>query len=67
VHDFLLDEERTSPEYAAVFSVHMLVVTEGGRAYTVNEVKDWFVRAGLSQVELIEVDSKSRLVVGVKP
>ncbi len=67
VHDFLMDEERTSPEYAAVFSVHMLVVTEGGRAYTVNEVKDWFVRAGLSQVELIEVDSKSRLVVGVKP
>jgi SAM-dependent methyltransferase len=33
VHDFLLDEDGTSPASGAMFSLNMLVNTDGGRSY----------------------------------
>jgi predicted O-methyltransferase YrrM len=48
IQDFFLNDDGTSPPEAAMFSVHMLAVTPGGRAYTYREVGDMMVRAGLS-------------------
>jgi hypothetical protein len=46
VHEFLLDEDKTAPMTAALFAVHMLVMTEGGRAYSRSEIAGWIDRAG---------------------
>lgn len=67
VHDFLLEDDCTSPYFAALFSAHMLVVTDGGRTYSVSEVQNWFNQAGLDDVHQLELDNQSGLIIGTKP
>ncbi len=67
VHDSLLTEDRTSPYFAALFSIYLLTLTEKGRCYTVNETKEWLIQAGLKEVIRIEIDAESDIIMGVKP
>jgi ubiquinone/menaquinone biosynthesis C-methylase UbiE/DNA-binding transcriptional ArsR family regulator len=46
VQEFLLEESKTAPPGPAFFSVHMLAVTEGGRAYTAGEISSLLTSAG---------------------
>ncbi|MFO0753256.1 MAG: methyltransferase [Thermodesulfovibrionales bacterium] len=46
IQEFFLDPKRTSPPQSALFSVNMLVNTEGGRCYAPSEMKRWLARAG---------------------
>jgi len=50
VQEFLLSEGKTSPPGPAVFSVHMVAVTEGGRAYTAKEIMGMLRSAGFRKV-----------------
>jgi ubiquinone/menaquinone biosynthesis C-methylase UbiE len=50
VQEFLLQESKTAPPGPAFFSVHMLAVTEGGRAYTAGEISSLLTSAGLRKV-----------------
>lgn len=50
VQEFLLDEGKTSPPGPAFFSVHMVAVTEGGRAYTAGEIAGMLSTAGFRKV-----------------
>ncbi len=67
IHDFLLNDDCASPYQAALFSTHMLVITEGGQSYSANEARDWFAQAGLKQIQALEIDAQSSLMVGIKP
>lgn len=51
VHEFPLDETRTSPPPSALFGINMLVATESGRCYTPSEIKDWLKAAGLKGIK----------------
>jgi cyclopropane fatty-acyl-phospholipid synthase-like methyltransferase len=64
IKDFLLDPDRTSPPWGAVFAVNMLVNTEEGDCYTVDEVKRWFEEAGLRFERLVELTPQTRLALG---
>lgn len=66
VKDLFLDPGRTAPAGAALFAVSMLVSTERGDAYTVEEVQEWMAAAGLTPAEVLPVATRSRLVVGRK-
>jgi precorrin-6B methylase 2 len=66
VHDFLLSEERTSPLKSAMFAVHMLAVTEGGRVYTPGEIMDWLRQAGFVNISCTQVSDNNMLVEGSK-
>jgi ubiquinone/menaquinone biosynthesis C-methylase UbiE len=46
VQEFLINSERTRPIWSSLFSVNMLVNTDGGRTYTPEEVKSWLLRLG---------------------
>jgi ubiquinone/menaquinone biosynthesis C-methylase UbiE len=46
VKDFFLDDTRTSPENAAIFSINMLVGTPDGNSYTWSETEEWLRAAG---------------------
>lgn len=50
VHDFIVEDCRTAPLFAALFSVHMLAYTRGGRTYTAAEYDSWLREAGFSGV-----------------
>lgn len=51
VRDFFLNEERTGPEWPAVFAINMLVQTDGGRSYTAEETRSLLRRAGFKSFE----------------
>jgi len=51
VRDFFVNEDRTGPEWPAVFSINMLVQTDGGRSYTVEETKSVLRGAGFTKFE----------------
>ena len=61
--NFFLDEDRTSPFWAALFAVNMLVNTEGGDCHTLREVDGWFKAAGFEFMELLELTPQSQLVL----
>lgn len=67
VHEFLLDEEKTSPPSAALFAVHMLVMTEGGRAYSGSEILAWMQEVGFVQTEVRRVSEETAVVLARKP
>lgn len=66
VHEFLLDEEKTSPMTAALFSVHMLVMTEGGRSYSGSEIAGWMAEQGFEETQLLKVSEDTGVVLGRK-
>jgi hypothetical protein len=48
IQEFFLEDDGYQPPGPAMFSVHMLAVTPGGRAFTHQEVGQWMQAAGLS-------------------
>jgi ubiquinone/menaquinone biosynthesis C-methylase UbiE len=50
VQEFLLEESKTAPPGPAFFSVHMVAVTEGGRAYSTGEVASMLKAVGFRKI-----------------
>jgi ubiquinone/menaquinone biosynthesis C-methylase UbiE len=67
VHEFLLDDSRTQPLTAALFAVHMLVMTAGGRAYSGAEIGGWMKDCGLAEIAVRKVSEDTAVVFGRKP
>ena len=67
VKDFLLEADRTSPPGGALFAVVMLVSTEAGDCYSLDEVKGWLEDVGLGFEETFEVGVHSAIIVGRRP
>ena len=66
VQDFIVDEDRTRPAFAAVFALNMLVGTEAGDTYTEAEVKAWMEAAGLGEMVRQDTDFGTTLITGRK-
>jgi SAM-dependent methyltransferase len=66
IQDFYLNSDGASPTGAAMFGVHMLAVTPGGRAYTSGEVAEWMQEAGLTAPEFIPSGMDASILVAKK-
>jgi hypothetical protein len=68
IKDHILDASRVNPAVGAIFSILMLLTTDGGRCYSFEEIKTWMTHAGLRQVEQIDLPPPltSSLVIGRK-
>ena len=66
VQDFIVDEDRTGPPFAALFALNMLVGTEAGDTYTESEVRQWMEEAGLHQVVRKDTSFGTSLIIGRK-
>jgi cyclopropane fatty-acyl-phospholipid synthase-like methyltransferase len=64
VQDFILQPDKTQPTHAALFSVNMLVGTDGGACYSEPEYIDWMKEAGFNGVRRIHMPGPSDLIVG---
>lgn len=64
LHDFFLDRSGTRPRRAAVFSVHMLVATDGGRSYRKEEVVRLMRDKGYKNVRQSAVFESSSIIEG---
>jgi len=59
VHEFVLDNGMDSPLFPALFSLNMLLGTEGGQAYSQQQIMDMLNRVGLVNVRRIPFASPS--------
>ncbi len=50
IHEFILEDTRDSPEFAALFSLNMLVNNPGGRSYSEGELTDMLAGAGVKDI-----------------
>jgi 2-polyprenyl-3-methyl-5-hydroxy-6-metoxy-1,4-benzoquinol methylase len=50
IQEFHIDSSRTHPMQGALFSVNMLVNTEGGRCYSIEEIRSWILKTGLKKI-----------------
>lgn len=66
VKDFFLDDDRTSPRSAALFSVNMLVNTDAGRSYTLTETRQMLADADFGDLQVVDLQGDNRLLVGRK-
>jgi predicted O-methyltransferase YrrM len=57
IRDHVMDSTRTKPASGAVFAVNMLVGTEGGGTYTLDEIREDLESAGFSDVRLLQEDT----------
>lgn len=66
VQDFIMDEDRTSPAFGALFALNMLVATKSGDTYTEAEVRMWMKEAGLSAITREDTGFGTALIIGIK-
>jgi predicted O-methyltransferase YrrM len=64
ISDFFLDEDRTSPQGAALFAINMLVNTEAGDTYTVGEVERWLTLSGCGEISYQSTGPANGLMIG---
>jgi len=54
IKDRFLDPAKTSPSWTTAFAVHILVNTECGECFTIQESRQWMEQAGFQIVEELE-------------
>jgi (2Fe-2S) ferredoxin/SAM-dependent methyltransferase len=67
IQDFILDSDKTSPRFAALFALNMLVGTRAGSSYSGDEYSRWLEEAGFRQVHPVELPGPTGLIIGCKP
>ena len=67
IKDHALEEDGTAPAFGALFSMVMLLFTQG-RSYTQPEMTSWFEKAGFTNIrEIKDTPPMSSLIIGEKP
>jgi (2Fe-2S) ferredoxin/predicted O-methyltransferase YrrM len=67
VQDFILNPDKTGPQHAALFSLNMLVSTEGGASYSELEYTQWMQSAGFAGIQRMNLrGAPSSLIVGIR-
>jgi SAM-dependent methyltransferase len=66
IQEFMLDDDLTGPEHAALFSLNMLVQTSGGQAYTRGQIADMLRGAGAKTVRELDIalPQSCRILIG---
>jgi hypothetical protein len=63
IHEHFLDADKVSPRSAALFGVHMLAATRGGRTYSFEEMETWLPPVGFAPTERIDYGGASRILL----
>ncbi|MDR4509537.1 MAG: acetylserotonin O-methyltransferase [Candidatus Brocadiaceae bacterium] len=66
IHEFVLDETATYPQFAALFGLNMLIGTQEGAVYRESEYKAWLEDTGFQYGKRIDLKSDSSLIFGRK-
>ncbi|HUP03108.1 MAG TPA: methyltransferase [Bryobacteraceae bacterium] len=67
IQDFILDPDKTSPRFAALFALNMLVGTPGGNSYSEPEYAAWLEDAGFDEVHRVRLPGPTGLMIGTRP
>jgi ubiquinone/menaquinone biosynthesis C-methylase UbiE len=67
IAEWLVNDDRTEPAHSLMFAVQMLVNTERGDTFSLNEIKSWLEEAGFKRVRKLEALGPSPLILATKP
>lgn len=65
IQEFQISKDLTQPPNSSLFSVNMLVNTDGGRCYSPEEMKKWLLKMGMRDIREMALDD-SALISGIK-
>jgi (2Fe-2S) ferredoxin/SAM-dependent methyltransferase len=66
IQDFILDADKTTPAFGALFALNMLVNTQGGSSYSEQEYSEWLREAGFRKCKRVRLPGPANLMVAVK-
>lgn len=64
IQEFYISDNRTHPVQGSLFSVNMLVNTEGGRSYSPEEIKGWLLKAQFKDIKEKKLIDETVLITG---
>ncbi len=67
IAEFIADEDRSGPPGALIFAVTMLVNTDEGDTFTLNEMAGWLRDVGFVNVRTVEGPGPAPLILATKP
>jgi hypothetical protein len=62
----ILDFVRGLSEFAALFAITMLLATEAGGTYTLEEYGSWLGEAGFTGIRCTAISNETHLVTAIK-
>jgi len=66
IQDFILHDDKTSPQTGALFALNMLVGTKSGSSYSEKEYTDWLRTAGFKDIEMRKLPGPTALLIGFR-
>ena len=66
VSDFVLDADKTTPRYGALFALNMLVNTRAGASYSEPEYESWMKAAGFSETKRVRIPGPVSPMIATK-
>ena len=66
IKDYFLDEDKTGPEYATIFSLHMFLSTDHGRCYSESEFYKLLKKTGFKKGKKTILTGSSLILEGIK-
>ncbi len=69
IHEFILNDTLDGPLFPTLFSLNMLLGTDGGRAYSQGQLADMLAGAGFEGIQRLDFTgvNDSGLIQGIKP
>jgi len=67
IQDFILEPDKTSPRWGALFALNMLVGTQGGSSYSEPEYADWLIAAGFRDIRRVRLPGPAGLMIALRP
>jgi (2Fe-2S) ferredoxin/2-polyprenyl-3-methyl-5-hydroxy-6-metoxy-1,4-benzoquinol methylase len=66
IQDFILEPDKTSPRFAALFALNMLVGTRAGSSYSEPEYAAWLGEAGFGEIRRVRLPGITGLMIGTR-
>ena len=66
IQEFILNPSKTMPLFGTLFSLNMLMGTQGGSSYSAVEMQEWLKKAGFKKLRRIDLSMDSGLIIGSK-
>lgn len=60
IHDFILDDSMAAPLFPALFSLNMLLGTEGGQSYSETRLREMLTKAGVRQIKRLAFEGPTQ-------
>jgi len=66
ISDFVLEADKTTPRFGALFALNMLVNTRAGASYSEPEYDAWLKQAGFAETKRVRLPGPANLMIATK-